>query len=197
MYYTLIECMTGTPYNECKEVVSMKKLIKLFAILFSLFIMLICCSCKTKDNVNIASSTPAQKENSKTLLRVMSASGEIENIESITLLYEDGTTASQVINNKADMEFLQKYTFSHSRTDKRERWDEWLKENKNFCIKVDTKIQGAYQLYVMQDGSIAIQQMCGDSEVPEIAYDFYKADKENVLTKENFETLCSNEYDKN
>ncbi len=57
-------------------------------------------------------------------------------------------------------------------------------------ITISDKIDTAFSnLTNMQDKSIAIQQMCGDSEVPIISYDFYTADEENQLTKEKLELL--------
>ena len=87
------------------------------------------------------------------------------------------------------MEFLQKYTYSHYRTDKRENWDGWLKENSDLSLTVITKSLATTNLYLMKDGSIAIAQMCGDSEVPEITYNFYTADNDDIITKEKLESF--------
>ncbi len=175
----------------------MKKTIKIFAIFFSVVILLTFCSCKATDKAQLSSSIPALQENSNThignidynstLLRRMDATNKIENIESIKILSGSCATGAPVLTNKNDFEFLQKYIHSHDRTDKKENWDAWLKENTDFCLEIDTKQQGEYYLYLTKDGSIAVQQMCGDSEVPEITYEIYTADANDVLTKEKLE----------
>ncbi|MBQ6884413.1 MAG: hypothetical protein IJN56_01600 [Clostridia bacterium] len=180
----------------------MKNAVKVFAVLFSILILLTFCSCKVDDTSDLTSSTPQQTQSTntltnsqtiddataKTLLHRISANDDINTIECITVSDKTSTEFPTLIN-KQDMTFLQKYTYSHYRTDKRENWDGWLQENSILRLTVDTKNQGEYYLYLIQDGSIAIQQMCGDSEVPEISYDFYTANKENQLTKEKLELL--------
>ena len=180
----------------------MKNAIRVFAVLFSILILLTFCSYKADDTTDLTSSTPQQAQSTnaptnsqtvddtiaKTLLHRISANEDINTIECITISDKTSTEFSSLIN-KQDMTFLNKYTYSHYRTDKRENWDGWLQENSILRLTVDTKSQGEYYLYLIQDGSIAIQQMCGDSEVPEISYDFYTADKENTLTKEKLESF--------
>ncbi len=174
----------------------MKKTLKIFAILFSVVVVLTFCSCKAKDESSHTSSTPKTEKSStiidsqsvdtasETLLRRISAAEDLNTIVSITILSDTDNTA---ITDKVAMDFLKKYTFSHTREDKRENWDGWLKENSILTLVVDTKTQGEYYLYLMQDGSIAIQVMCGDSEVPDLSYDFYVANKDDMLTKEKLE----------
>ncbi len=181
----------------------MKKTIKMLAIFFLIIILLIFCSCKEKNAISHTSSDPlttestnltadnqlvTDAERTSVLLRTVTASDDLDNVKSIAILDETCIVLSTLID-KEDMEFLQKYTYSHYRTDKRENWDEWLKNNSVLCLNVDTKTCGVSSLYLMQDGSIAIQQMCGDSEVPEISYDFYIADEEDKLTKEKLENF--------
>lgn len=170
----------------------MKKTIQILAVLFSVVIVLALGSYKANYETQLSSLTPEPKEiannnsNNHTLLRTMSAIDEISNIESITIL-DETCIAVPLLTNKENMEFLQKYTYSHYRSDKRENWDGWLEENSDFSLKVNTKTQGEYCLFVMNDGSIAVAQMCGDSQVPEISYDFYTADKNDVISREKLE----------
>ena len=124
-----------------------------------------------------------------TLLRNMTASDDLNHIESIKILSGTCATGAPVITDKKDLEFLQKYTYSHYRSTKKEYAEQLLSDKTDFGLEVVTKTGEKIYLYVMQDGSIAKRQMCGDSEVPEIAYDFYTADKENQLTKEKLELL--------
>ena len=160
---------------------------KMLAVLFSIILILSFCSCKAKDKIISTSSTPVATKNSRTLLRATTASDDLDNIESIKILLDSCATGAPIITDKKDMAFLQSYTYSHYRSDKRENWDQWLKDNSVLCLNVVTKTYGESSLYLMQDGSIAIAQMCGDSEVPDISYDFYTTDKDDMLTKENLE----------
>ena len=177
----------------------MKKTIRLLAILFSAIILFSLCSCKTRENTDLTSSTSILKETSpnednstdtQLLLRRISANGDLNTIESI-IVREETCTDNAPFMDKENFDFLQKYSFSHTKTDKRENWYGWLKENSTLTLTVTTKTQGDYLLYLIQDGSIAIQEMCGDSEAPEITYEFYKAETQDVLTKENINLILS------
>lgn len=170
----------------------MKKTIKILAVLFSVAIVLTLCSCKSKDKIPETSSTSEITETSNTLLSQLYANNDLNNIKNITISLSTCAVIPP-LTDKDDMEFLQKYTYSHYRTDKRENWDGWLKENSDLSLTVITKSLATTNLYLMKDGSIAIAQMCGDSEVPEISYDFYMADKEYMLTKEKLELLSNEE----
>ncbi len=170
----------------------MKKTIKILAVLFSAAIALTLCSCSKKDKTQL-SSTPTTTKNSRTLLRTMTASDDISNIAEIKIISGTCATGAPVITHKEDLQFLQKYTYSHYRCTKKEYAEQLLKDKTDFNLEVVTKAGENFYLYVMQDGSIAIAQMCGDSEVPEIAYDFYTADKENTLTEEKLEELSNEE----
>lgn len=123
-----------------------------------------------------------------TLLRNMTASDDLNNIDSITVL-DETCIAKPYPMDKDNIEFLQKYTYNHYRVTKKEYAEQLLKDKTEFGLKIITKTGEEIYLYIMQDGSIAIAQMCGDSEVPDISYDFYTADKENQLTKEKLELL--------
>ncbi len=128
-----------------------------------------------------------------TLIRRITADDDLNNIGGIRVISSSCTIGAPIINDTSDMKFLQKYTYSHYRTTKKELENQLLKDKTNYSFEVVTKNQSKYFLYLMQDGSIAIQQMCGDSEVSEISYDFYTADKEDMLTKEKLESLTSKE----
>ena len=166
----------------------MKKTIKILAVLFSIALALTLCSCNKKDITQL-SSTSTTTQNSRTLLRTKTASDDISNIERIKILSGSCATGAPVITEKNDLQFLQKYTYSHYRSAKKENSEQLLKDKTDFSLEVVTKAETKFYLYVMQDGSIAIAQMCGDSEVPDIAYDFYTADKKNTLTKEKLESF--------
>lgn len=176
------------------------RIIKLFAVLFSIVIVFTLCSCKVKDEISQVSSTPTTSADSQpldnnasnTLLSRMYADNDLNNIKNITISLSTCVALSP-LTDKEDMEFLQKYTYSHYRTDKRENWDGWLKDNSDLSLTVMTENLVTTDLYLMKDGSIAIAQMCGDSEVPEISYDFYTADKADILTKEKLELLSNKE----
>lgn len=170
----------------------MKKTIKILAVLFSVAIALTLCSCNKKDETQL-SSAPTTTQNSRTLLRAMTASDDISNIEEIKILSGTCATGAPVITDKNDLQFLQKYTYSHYRVTKKEYAEQLLKDKTDYSLEVVTNTGEKIYLYIMQDGGIAIRQMCGDSEVPEIAYDFYTADKENTLTKEKLELLSNEE----
>lgn len=168
----------------------MKKAFKLFALLFAIFTALTFASCKAKDDVGHTSSAPIVEQQNddisneqQTLLKRIIVSQDLNAIKNITI--SDATNDSTAtITDKDKMAFLQKYEFSKTLTDKRENWDVWLKENSTLNLLVDTTMQGEYNLYLINDDSIAIQEMCGDSEVPEITYEFYVAEEKDRLTKE-------------
>ena len=174
-----------------REAMIMKKVIKIIAALFSAIVILTFCSCKTKNNIDSVSTVPVSKDDSsnvdnttQTLLRRISANSDLDTIERIMICEETCTSVSPLMD-KQNFVFLQKYTFSHTKTDKRENWPDWLKTNSTLTITINTKTQGTYSLYLIGNGSIAIQEMCGDSETPEITYEFYTAKDEDVLKKEN------------
>ncbi len=123
-----------------------------------------------------------------TLLRNMTASDDLNNIDSITVL-DETCIAKPYPMDKDNIEFLQKYTYSHYRVTKKEYAEQLLKDKTEFSLKIITKTGEEIYLYIMQDGSIAKAQMSGDSEVPDIAYDFYTADKEYMITQEKLELL--------
>lgn len=123
----------------------------------------------------------------KTLLHRITENDNIDDIGGIRVSSSSCTVGSPVINDKTNMTFLQKYTYSHYRTTNKDFANQLLKDKTNFTLEVVTKRQSKYYLYLMQDGSIAVEQMSGDSEVPDITYEFYTADKEHTLTKQKLD----------
>jgi hypothetical protein len=176
-----------------KEVDYMKKLAKVFTLFFLIVIMFSFCSCKSKNKISTTSSIPTTTQNTRTLLLAMTASDNLDNIGGIRIVSSSCTIGSPIISNKNDMEFLQNYTYSHSRTTKKALEQQLLKDRTNYSFEVVTPNGSKYFLYLMQDGSIATKQMCGDSGVADISYDFYTADKKDILTKEKLELLLNTE----
>lgn len=166
----------------------MKKAIKMFSILFFIVVALTFSSCKA----NRTSSAHNNIQNSDTLLRRISATDDLNNIENISIL--SGTDSNgAILTDKSAFEFLPEYTYSHTHSDRREIWDKRLTDATDVALAVSTKTCGIQYIYLINDGSIAIQVMCGDSEVPELSYDFYTADNDNMLTKEKLELLSKEE----
>lgn len=169
----------------------MKKLFKIFAVL--LLIIFAFCSCKSNDKIPTTSSTPTTTESKRTLLLAITASDNLNNIGGIKIVSSSCTVGSPIISNKSDMAFLQNYTYSHSSTTKKALEQQLLKDKTNYNFEVVTQSGSKYFLYLMNDGSIATKQMCGDSEALDISYDFYTADKKDTLTKEKIELLLNTE----
>lgn len=171
----------------------MKNVYKTLAVIFSIIAILTFCSCNANNDADSATSLPVLEEDStipQTLIHRISANDDLDTIESIIICEETCTSISPLMD-KDNFDFLQKYTFSHTKTDKRENWNIWIKENSTLTLTVKTKTQGEYSLYLIGDGTIAIQEMCGDSEVPEITYEFYEAEKQDILVKESIKLISS------
>lgn len=169
----------------------MKKLTKIFTVLFLIIIIFTFCSCKSSDKTPTTSSTPVTTKNTRTLLLAITASDDLNNIGGIKIVSSSCTIGSPIISNTSDMAFLQNYTYSHSNTTKKALEQQLLKDKTNYSFEVVTQSGSKYFLYLMNDGSIATKQMCGDSQVSDVSYDFYTADKKDTLSKEKIELLLN------
>ena len=177
---------------------------KISTFLLLVIFTLILCSCTQNPDVPSSSGTIATQnedilpssdtnatQNSRTLLLAMTASDDLNNIGGIRIVTSSCTTGAPVISDKSDMKFLQDYTYSHSATTKKGLESQLLQNKTKYSFEVVTQSQSKHFLYLMQDGSIAIKTMCGDSEVQDVSYDFYTATEKNILTEEKIKSILN------
>ncbi len=119
-----------------------------------------------------------------TLIRNLTASEDVSNIESLKIEYKNAAEPIDV-TEKNDLNFLKEYTYGGDFPTN--RLHELYVYPPHCLITVNESIK----LYLLEDGSIAKQVMSGDSEVPEDerTYEIYTAEKENMLTKEKLIAL--------
>lgn len=168
----------------------MKNAIKILAILFSSIFILNLCSCKSNNQTDLSSAITTTK-NSRTLLLTMTASDDLANIGGVRIVTSSCTVGAPIISDKADLTFLQNYTYSYYKTTKKTLEQQLLKNKTNYSFEVVTQNGSKYFLYLMSDGSIAMKQMCGDIDALDVSYDFYTADKKHMLTKEKLTALIT------
>lgn len=153
----------------------MKKLLS-----FAMCIILLFClsACKTKQPANDSSTTDTV-EQSVSLVRVLTATDDVKNIESFEIVHRYGDPTE--ITNKDDLKFLEKYYYSNVYEGE---LHELLTFPKNQRINI--KVNGySNTLYLMDDGSIVISEMKGDSEVKETSFEVYKAESGYMLNSKN------------
>ncbi len=143
-------------------------------------------ACKPLDLHQRDNSSELSSQNSRTLIRRLTGTDNIQLIESLSILYLYSPETTAITENK-DWTFLEKYAYSHIYP------GEELHELFTFPSKIsiiEIKYNGfENQVYLMKDGSIVIKEMCGDSEVDEVTYEVYKADEKFALNEENLKRL--------
>ncbi len=158
---------------------------KLFVLIVIIVFSLNLCACqRTTPTESNNSNTNISGEYKTTLIRNLTASEDVSNIESFKIEYKNVAEAV-FITNKDDLMFLKEYTYGGDfPTD---RLHELYVYPPHCLITVNESIK----LYLLEDGSIAKQVMCGDSGVPESerTYEIYTASEENRLMENKIISL--------
>lgn len=143
------------------------------------------CACqKAEPSESNNSNSNGSGEYKTTLIRNLTASEDVSNIESLKIEYKNAAEPIDV-TEKNDLNFLKEYTYGGDfPTD---RLHELYVYPPHCLITVNESIK----LYLLEDGSIAKQVMSGDSEVSESqkTYEIYTASDENRLTENKIISL--------
>lgn len=134
--------------------------------------------------VLILSSCAAKKEN-HTLLNKISESDDLNNIVDISILSGMDSLNGVIITEESAFEFMKKYTYSHTDTDAGVHWDKKLADTVDISLAVNTKTCGIQYIYLMKDGTIAVEPQMSDNYYK--SYDFYRANEDDISTKEKLE----------
>ncbi len=169
----------------------MKKLLALF---ICILLMLSTSACKifetelddnsSQDN-QLQAVFESEIELDSNLLRALRGTNDITEIESLKIIY-DNNSKEAVITDIKDWEFLKKYvdvdTVSYSEKEK-------LIASPKTSLLVIGRSEGT--IYLLNDGRIIIQVMCGDSEVKEEDrnFDIYKAEEKYMLSESKLTEL--------
>lgn len=162
------------------EVISMKKTSIVF-----LCLLIICSfsACNTLNNKN--------DNNSGTLIRAISGTDETSDIVSMTIISEYGNGEVD-ITEAEDWEFLKEYTYDSPYPS--DKYEELFTFPNTNIIQIKTNFDQE-TLYIMKDGRIVKQVMCGDSGVEERDYEVYLAKKKYLITEQRLIDLLK-KYDK-
>ena len=160
-----------------------------------LLLVLSASACKSLDKLSNDSSSHQNSNNSRTLIRALTGSESISAIEDLSILHEYHPKGTQITDSN-DWAFFGKYVYIN--TVSADERGELLDSQKTNLIKIGISEQ---EIYLLKDGSIIIQEMCGDSGVKgeDRSYEVYKADKRYMLDEERLIKLLKkyNGYDKN
>lgn len=154
---------------------------KIFSLAICVLLLFCLSACKlTQSTQNNDLSKSIQNENKASLIRALTATDDVTAIQSFEIINEYSANPTMISDNN-DLNFLKKYYYSHTYpTDELHKLFTFP-NNQIINVKVNDYIN---TLYLMKDGSIAMQQMCGDSEVEEVSYEVYKADNQYMLDEE-------------
>ncbi len=143
------------------------------------------CACqKSEPTESNKSNVNSSEEYKTTLIRNLTASEDVSNIESFKIEYKNAAKAV-FITNKDDLMFLKEYTYGGDFPTDR------LHELYVYPPHCLITVNESTKLYLLEDGSIAKQVMCGDSGVPESerTYEIYTASEENRLMENKIISL--------
>ncbi len=119
-------------------------------------------------------------ENNGSLLLAITGTNDVNQIKGFEIIHKYGGITTDITDTN-DLIFLNEYTYSHEYPQKELHKLFTFPENQ--MIKVESDFQNHQTMYLMKDGSIAIQTMSGDNGVTDISYDVYTADKEYMLNE--------------
>ena len=166
---------------------------KAFVLVMVLGLFLGLCSCKkTEPPQNTASIESNTDEYETTLIRNLTASENVGEIEKFEINYEN-STGTVLVTDKQDLEFLLNYTYNgRFPTDRLHE----VYVYPPYCLLTATVNGFETSMYLLKDGSIVKKEMCGDSGVPEseVPYELYTADNDSTLTEERLIELLK-KYD--
>ncbi len=112
------------------------------------------------------------------LLLTLTGTNDTSDIKIFQIIHKYGGVTTD-ITDKDDLAFLDKYIYSHQYP--QNELHKLFTFPETQMIKVETDFADYTTMYLMDDGSIAIQTMNGDSGVSEISYDVYTADNKDIL----------------
>ncbi len=119
-------------------------------------------------------------ENNGSLLLALTGTNDVTQIKGFEIIHKYGGVTTDITDTN-DLIFLKEYTYSHEYPQK--ELHKLFAFPENQMIKVESDFQKHQTMYLMKDGSIAIQTMSGDSGVTDVSYDVYTADKEYMLNE--------------
>lgn len=167
---------------------------KILALIICILLLLSTSACKKLDSKPVDSSSQISSETEieleLNLLRRLTGTHDITEIESLKIIYNNNSKEA-VITDIKDWEFLKKYvlidTVSYYEKEK------LIASPKTNFLVIGTSKE---DIYLLNDGRIIKQQMCGDSGVKTEDRDFeiYKADKKYILDEKALNKLLE-KYD--
>ncbi len=164
----------------------MKKLL-LFTICILLALSMSACK-----NEDLQQNNASSQENARTLIRALTGSDDASNINCLSIIPNNSSEEIQ-ISNSNDWTFLEKYVYSNTIT--------YSEKNSMVDSKKANLIKyGAFseQLYLLNDGVIIKEEMCGDSGVKdeERSFEVYKAEDKYMINEQKLLDLL-NKYQTN
>ncbi len=150
-------------------------------------------ACKSNKSKNKATSSDAAKDTTPSIVRALTATDDLTEIESFEIVHKYSDYPTK-ITDIGDLEFLSKYFYSNAYEG---QLHELYAFPKNQIIYI--YVNGYKNtLYLLEDGSIVMQEMNGDSESPDVSYEVYKSEAEYMLTAGRLIALLKkyNGYDK-
>ena len=137
---------------------------KFITFIICMLLLLSASACTTSDSKPSDNSSKANTENSISLIRALRGTDNISVIKSLSIVHEYGTDKTEITDSN-DWTFIEKYTYSHIYPS--EELSILFTFPGTNIIQIDDVGE---QLYLMKDGSIVKQEICGDSEVTNITY---------------------------
>lgn len=161
---------------------------KFITLIICILLLLSASACKTSVSKPSDNSSKPNTENSISLIRALRGTDNIFIIKSLSIVHEYGADKTEITDSN-DWTFLGKYTYSHIYPS--EELSVLFTFPGTNIIQIDNSGE---QLYLMKDGSIVKQEMCGDSEVTNRTYEVYQAEEKYMLNEEKLITLLK-KYD--
>ena len=165
---------------------------KFLAFIICLLLILSASACTVSDTQSNDSSLQSSGENEldRNLLRALTGTNDVSKIKSLRIFHDNNLLTTAITNSK-DWAFLEKYVYCYSVS--YEEKEKLISGTKTNTIRIGTS-DGT--IYLLNDGSIIIPEMCGDSGVKTEDRDFeiYKADKKYILDEKALNKLLE-KYD--
>lgn len=163
---------------------------KILTFIICLLLILSASACRSLDSQLNDVSSELSSENDRTLIRALTGSDDISLIENLSIIHHNNSAETK-INNSKDWAFLKKYVYFD--TVSAEERNNLIASSKTNLIKIGVSEQ---EKYLLKDGSIIIQEMCGDSGVKEEDRNFeiYKAEEKYMLNEQKLIDLLE-KYD--
>lgn len=165
----------------------MKKILTFIICVLLVFSASACTSFDLQEN-DVTSTSNTQTK--ITLLRALTGSDEISSIKSLSINYENNSKTLKITDIK-DWEFLKEYVYSNTISFAKK--EKLTNSGKTNLIKIGLSEQ---EIYLLKDGTIIKQEMCGDSGVKEIdrSFEIYKAEEKYMLNQQKLADLLK-KYD--